>query len=225
MQLGEAHQSGDRHVDGGANDACRGGLDRKTGWTLAEQARDLSPDGMQRLLRWADWDIDAVRDEVRDYVIEHLGDPQGVLIIDDNGFLKKGVNPAGVARQYSGTAGRVGGCQIGVFLAYRSSRGHALIDRQLYWPAAWTDDRDRCRAAGVPDEVGFATKVETARQMLARAFVAGCLAAWVAMDEAFGQSKSLRVWLEGTRPAAGGGDPLPRTGRRRTRAAWWRARG
>ncbi|WP_083888780.1 IS701 family transposase [Actinoplanes missouriensis] len=172
------------------------GLDRKNGWTLAEQAGDLSPDGMQRLLRWADWDIDAVRDEVRDYVIEHLGDPNGVLIIDDTGFLKKGVKSAGVARQYSGTAGRIENCQVGVFLAYRSTRGHALIDRQLYLPAAWTDDRDRCRAAGIPDEVGFATKIEMARQMLQRAFTAGVAAAWVTMDEAYGQSKALRVWLE-----------------------------
>jgi SRSO17 transposase len=172
------------------------GLDRKNGWTLAEQAGDLSPDGMQRLLRWADWDIDAVRDEVRDYVIEHLGDPDGVLIIDDTGFLKKGVKSAGVARQYSGTAGRIENCQIGVFLAYRSARGHALIDRQLYLPAAWTEDRDRCQAAGIPDEVGFATKTEMARQMLARVFAAGVPAAWVTMDEAYGQSKSLRVWLE-----------------------------
>jgi SRSO17 transposase len=103
------------------------GLDRKNGWTLAEQAGDLSPDGMQRLLRWADWDIDAVREEVRDYVIEHLGDPNGVLIIDDTGFLKKGVKSAGVARQYSGTAGRIENCQIGVFLAYRSTRGPGLL--------------------------------------------------------------------------------------------------
>ena len=103
---------------------------------------------------------------------------------------------AGVARQYSGTAGRIENCQVGVFLAYRSSRGHALIDRQLYLPQAWTEDRDRCRAAGIPDEVGFATKVEMARAMLARAFAAGVPAGWVTMDEAYGQSKSLRVWLE-----------------------------
>ena len=172
------------------------GLDRTNGWTLAEQAGDVSPDGMQRLLRWADWDIDAVRDDLRDYVLEHLGDPQGVLIIDDTGFVKKGVKSAGVARQYSGTAGRVENCQVGVFMAYRSSKGHALIDRQLYLPAAWTDDRDRCQAAGVPDEVGFATKVQMARAMLARAFAAGVPAGWVTMDEAYGQSKSLRVFME-----------------------------
>ncbi|AGL19253.1 transposase [Actinoplanes sp. N902-109] len=172
------------------------GLDRANGWTVAEQAGYISPDGMQRLLRWADWDVEAVRDDVRDYVTEHLGDPQGVLIIDDTGCLKKGVKSAGVARQYSGTAGRIENCQVGVFMAYRSSKGHALIDRQLYLPQAWTDDRDRCRAAGIPDEIEFATKVQMARQMLARAFAAGVPAGWVTMDEAYGQSKSLRVWME-----------------------------
>ncbi|KXK60122.1 DDE endonuclease [Micromonospora rosaria] len=172
------------------------GVDRKNGWTLAEQAGDVSPDGMQRLLRWADWDVDAVRDDVRDYVVEHLGDPTGVLIVDDTGFLKKGTRSAGVQRQYSGTAGRTENCQVGVFLAYRSSKGHALIDRQLYLPTSWTDDRDRCRAAGIPDEVEFATKVQMARTMLARALDAGVPVGWVTMDEAYGQSKSLRVWLE-----------------------------
>lgn len=150
------------------------GLGRKNGWTLAEQAGDVSPDGMQRLLRWADWDVDAVRDDVRDYVVEHLGDPAGVLIVDDTGFLKKGTRSAGVQRQYSGTAGRTENCQVGTFLAYRSSKGHALIDRQLYLPASWTDDRDRCRAAGIPDDVEFATKVQMARQMLARALDPVC---------------------------------------------------
>ncbi|WP_435819224.1 IS701 family transposase [Micromonospora ureilytica] len=172
------------------------GLGRKNGWTLAEQAGDVSPDGMQRLLRWADWDVDAVRDDVRDYVVEHLGDPAGVLIVDDTGFLKKGTRSAGVQRQYSGTAGRTENCQVGTFLAYRSAKGHALIDRQLYLPASWTDDRDRCRAAGIPDEVQFATKVQMAREMLARALDAGAPVGWVTMDEAYGQSKSLRVWLE-----------------------------
>ncbi|MEU8214123.1 IS701 family transposase [Micromonospora sp. NPDC049044] len=172
------------------------GLGRKNGWTLAEQAGDVSPDGMQRLLRWADWDVDAVRDDVRDYVVEHLGDPAGVLIVDDTGFLKKGSRSAGVQRQYSGTAGRTENCQVGAFLAYRSAKGHALIDRQLYLPASWTDDRDRCRAAGIPDEVQFATKVQMARDMLGRALDAGVPVGWVTMDEAYGQSKSLRVWLE-----------------------------
>jgi SRSO17 transposase len=197
------------------------GLDRKNGWTLAEQAGDVSPDGMQRLLRRADWDVDAVRDEVRDYVIEHLGDPRGVLIIDDTGFLKKGVKSAGVQRQYSGTAGRIENCQIGVFLAYRSERGHALIDRQLYLPAAWTGDRDRCRAAGIPDEVGFATKIEMARQMLERAFEAGVPTAWVTMDEVYGQARSLRAWLQDHDQAyvvaTRCNDEVPATGRGRVR--------
>ncbi|MDH6462897.1 hypothetical protein M2302_003082 [Micromonospora sp. A200] len=172
------------------------GLGRKNGWTLAEQAGDVSPDGMQRLLRWADWDVEAVRDDVRDYVVEHLGDPAGVLIVDDTGFLKKGTRSAGVQRQYSGTAGRTENCQVGVFVAYRSAEGRALIDRQLYLPASWTDDRDRCRAAGIPDEVEFATKVQMARQMLARALDAEVPVGWVTMDEAYGQSKSLRLWWE-----------------------------
>jgi SRSO17 transposase len=115
-------------------------LDRTNGWTLAEQAGDISPDGMQRLLRWADWDVDAVCDDVRDYVIEHLGDPNGVLIIDDTGFLKKGVKSAGVARQYSGAAGRVENCQIGVFMADRSARGHG-VDRPATVSAAGLDRR------------------------------------------------------------------------------------
>jgi SRSO17 transposase len=107
------------------------GLERKNGWTLAEPAGEVAPDGMQRLLRRADWDIDGVRDDVRDYVIERLGEREGVLIVDDIGFLKKGTRSAGVQRQYSGTAGRIENCQIGVFLAYASAAGHALIDRVL----------------------------------------------------------------------------------------------
>jgi SRSO17 transposase len=149
------------------------GLERKNGWTLAERAGEVSPDGMQRLLRRADWDVDGVRDDVRSYVVERLGGPDAVLVVDDSGFLKKGTRSAGVQRQYSGTAGRVENCQVGVFLAYASAAGHALIDRELYMPASWTDDRDRCRAAGIPDEVDFATKPVLAQQMLARAFAAG----------------------------------------------------
>lgn len=172
------------------------GLERKNGWTIAEQAGEVSPDGMQRLLRRADWDVDGVRDDVRDYVIEQLGEPHGVLIVDETGFLKKGTRSAGVQRQYSGTAGRTENCQIGTFLAYTSSGGHALIDRELYLPASWTDDRDRCRAAGVPDEVGFATKPQQAQAMLARAFDAGVPFSWVTGDEAYGQAPYLRDWLE-----------------------------
>src|ERR1700716_3299693 len=172
------------------------GLERKNGWTLAERAGERSPDGMQRLLRWADWDIDGVRDDVREYVVECLGDPGGVLVLDDTGFLKKGTRSAGVQRQYCGTAGRVENCQIGTFLAYASSRGHALIDRGLYLPEPWIADRDRCRAAGIPDEVGFATEPRQAMVMLSRAFVAGVPFAWVTADEAYGQVKCLRVWRD-----------------------------
>lgn len=172
------------------------GLERKNGWTLAERAGEGSPDGMQRLLRWADWDIDGVRDDVREYTLERLGDPGGVLILDDTGFLKKGVRSAGVQRQYSGTAGRVENCQIGVFLAYAGPRGHALIDRELYVPESWTADRGRCRAAGIPDEVEFATKPRQAMAMLERAISASVPFGWVTADEAYGQVKYFRVWLE-----------------------------
>ena len=172
------------------------GLERKNGWTLAERAGEVSPDGMQRLLRRADWDVDGVRDDVRDYVVEHLGDPQGVLIGDETGFLKKGTRSAGVQRQYSGTAGRTENCQIGTFLAYASVHGHALIDRELYLPESWTQDRDRCRAADVPDEVEFATKPRQLIAMLARALAAGVPFAWVTADEVYGQAGYLRDWLE-----------------------------
>lgn len=172
------------------------GLERKNGWTLAERAGEVSPDGMQRLLRRADWDVDGVRDDVRDYVIEHLGDREGVLIADDTGFLKKGTRSAGVQRQYSGTAGRTENCQVGTFLAYASARGHALVDRELYLPQSWTGDRDRCQLAGIPDDVEFTTKPRLAQRMLARAIDAGVPFAWFTADEAFGQVKYLRVWLE-----------------------------
>lgn len=172
------------------------GLERKNGWTLAERAGETSPDGMQRLLRWADWDVDGVRDDLRDYVIEQLGEPDGVLIADETGFLKKGTRSAGVQRQYSGTAGRTENCQIGVFLAYSSSRGHALIDRELYLPRSWTDDRDRCRAAGIPDEAQFATKARLAQRLLQRALDAGVPFSWFTADEVYGQAKYLRSWLE-----------------------------
>lgn len=172
------------------------GLERKNGWTLAEQAGEVSPDGMQRLLRRAEWDVDGVRDDVRDYVVEHLGSPEGVLIVDETGFLKKGTRSAGVQRQYSGTAGRIENSQVGTFLAYASPRGHALIDRELYLPQSWTQDRERCRAAGVPDDVEFATKPQQAMAMLERSFDAGVPFAWVTGDEAYGQVSYLRVWLE-----------------------------
>ena len=172
------------------------GLDRRNGWTIAEHAGQLSPDGMQRLLRTADWDVEGVRDDLRDLVVEHLGDPDAVLVIDDTGFLKKGVRSAGVQRQYSGTAGRTENCQIGVFAAYAAAAGHALIDRQLYLPQSWTDDRARCRAAGIPDQVEFTTKPRMAIAMIQRAIDAGVPFGWVTADEAYGRAKYLRTWLE-----------------------------
>src|SRR5271169_1969994 len=171
--------------------------ERKNGWTIAEFAGDATPDGMQRLLNFYSWSADDVRDDLREYVAAELGDPGGVLVCDETGFLKKGTKSAGVQRQYSGTAGRVENCQLGVFLAYAvPGGGRALIDRELYLPQSWTDDRDRCRAAGVGDDVGFATKPELARQMIARAIDAGVPFAWVAADEAYGQNTPLRDWLE-----------------------------
>ncbi len=170
-------------------------LERKNGWTLAEAAGEVSPDGMQRLLRTADWNADAVRDELRAYVVERLG-PGGVLIVDETGFVKKGTGSAGVARQYTGTTGKIDNCQVGVFCAYATPAGRALMDRELDLPKAWTDDRDRARAAGIGDDVGFATKPELARRMLTRALDAGVPAGWLTADEIYGQDKRLRVWCE-----------------------------
>jgi len=174
-------------------------LAAKNGWTLAEAAGDATPDGMQRLLNRAAWDDDGVRDDVRGYVVRHLGAADGVLVVDETGFVKKGVKSAGVQRQYPGTAGRVENCQLGVFCAYATGRGRALIDRELYLPRSWTEERDRCREAGVPGDVQFATKPELARQMLGRALDAGVPAAWVTADEAYGKDHKFRGWLEGRR--------------------------
>ncbi len=176
-----------------------GPVERRTGWHLAEQLGERSPDGVQRLLRTARWDAEAVRDDLRAYAVEHLGDERAVLVLDETGFLKKGTKSVGVARQYSGTAGRIENCQVGVFLAYASPRGHAFVDRALYLPKAWAEDAARRADAGVPPEVGFATKGELARAMLARAFAAQVPAAWVAGDEIYGNDGGLRGWLEAER--------------------------
>jgi SRSO17 transposase len=171
-------------------------VERKNSWTLAERAGEANPDGMQRLLAAADWDADAVRDDLREYVVEHLGDPAAVLVVDETGFLKKGTKSAGVARQYSGTAGRIENCQIGVFLGYASPAGRTFLDRELYLPKAWSEDRGRCREAGVPDEVDFATKPALAIGMLTRALDAAVPAGWVTADEVYGQHYRLRAILE-----------------------------
>jgi len=170
-------------------------VERKNSWTLAERAGEASPDGMQRLLMSADWDADLVRDDVREYVVEHLGDPGGVLVVDETGFLKKGTKSAGVARQYSGTAGRIENAQVGVFLAYATALGRTFLDRELYLPAAWTADRERCAQAGIGDRVQFATKPELAMAMLTRAMDAGVPARWVTGDEVYGQQPRLRTML------------------------------
>jgi SRSO17 transposase len=171
-------------------------VERKNGWQLAEHLGESGPQGVQRLLNAADWDVDAVRDDLRTYVVEYLGDPAGVLIVDETGFIKKGTKSVGVARQYSGTAGKRENCQIGVFLGYASSHGRAFLDRELYLPREWTDDRERRHEAGVPEEVEFATKPELARRMLERAFAAGVPGAWVTGDEIYGNDPDLRHWLE-----------------------------
>src|SRR5919106_1231846 len=146
---------------------------RKNGWQHAGHAGERTPDGMQRLLATADWDPDLVRDDLRAYVVEQLGDPDAVLVADETGFLKKGTTSVGVQRQYSGTAGKVDNCQLGVFLAYASPKGRAMIDRELYLPESWTDDAPRCHAARIPEQVEFRTKPQLARVMLARALDAG----------------------------------------------------
>lgn len=171
--------------------------ERKNGWTLAEFAGDTGPQGMQRLLNFYAWDTDGLRDDVRAAVADRLGDArEGVLIVDETGFLKKGTKSAGVARQYSGTAGRIENSQIGVFLAYASAHGRALIDRELYLPKGWIADRERCRQAGIGDDVEFATKPSLARRMIARAVDACVPFAWVTADEAYGPDTGLRMWLE-----------------------------
>jgi SRSO17 transposase len=170
--------------------------ERKNGWQLAEHLGEATPDGVQHLLARADWDADAVRDDLTDYVRHHLGGPDGVLIVDETGFLKKGAKSCGVARQYTGTAGRIENAQVGVFLAYATATGHTLIDRALYLPREWTDDRDRCDAAGVPRAVAFATKPRLAERMLSRAWERGVTAAWVTGDAVYGHDGKFRRFLE-----------------------------
>lgn len=173
------------------------GLERKNCWSLAEHAGHRRPDAMQRLLRSARWDADAIRDDLRGLVVEHLGHSDGVLIVDETGFLKKGVHSAGVQRQYSGTAGRIENCQIGVFLAYASPHGRALIDRRLYLPKdTWCANEQRRRQAGIPEQTAFATKPQLAREMIVAALDAGTPADWVTADEVYGQDPTLRTELE-----------------------------
>ena len=171
-------------------------VERKNGWQLAEQAGDATPDGVQRLLYNYRWDADLVRDDLKSYVTRYLGDADAVLVVDETGFLKKGEKSVGVQRQYSGTAGRIENCQVGVFLAYASANGRTLLDRELYLPQVWADDWERRREAGVPVEVAFQTKPQLAQLMLERAVESGVPFGWVAGDEVYGSDRNLRLWLE-----------------------------
>jgi SRSO17 transposase len=156
--------------------------ERTPSWQVAEICGELTPYGFQYLLARADWDADAVRDELRTDGIQHLGDPNGVLVLDETGFLKKGRHSAGVARQYSGTVGTVENCQSGVLLGYAGQLGHTLVDRELSGPKEWTNDRERSRQAGIPADRPVATTPQLARQMRICAFAAGVPAKWVTGD-------------------------------------------
>jgi SRSO17 transposase len=171
-------------------------IPRKNCWQIAEQTKQAQPYGMQRLLSSAVWDCDGVRDDIRAYVLEQLGTTDAVGILDESGFPKRGKKSAGVKKQHCGTTGRVENCQVGVFLSYACARGHAIIDRDLYLPEDWLDDRERCREAGIADTVQFYPKWELALHMLQRAREAGLIFQWVVADTVYGQAVELRIWLE-----------------------------
>src|SRR5436305_12265062 len=167
-------------------DGLLGNEPRKTGWMRAEAAGDPGPWRQQAILGRGQWDADALRDIVREYALETLADEDPVLIIDESGFLKQGKASCGVARQYTGSAGKITNCQIGVFAAYVSRHGHAFIDRALYLPEEWTDEPARLKAAHVPSDVSFATKPKIAAEMIERALAAGVPFRWVAADSVYG---------------------------------------
>ncbi len=171
-------------------------IERKNGWHLAEHAGEARPDGIQRLLNSAVWDADLVRDDLRSYILEHLGDQEAILVIDETSFRKRGKKSAGVKQQYCGTTGRVENCQVGVFLSYVSSKGHTLIDRELYLPKEWIDDPGRRREAGIPEAIVFRTKCELAQQMIERLWKAKIPFDWVVADSVYGGNLDLRLWLE-----------------------------
>ncbi|GLW74687.1 transposase [Kitasatospora phosalacinea] len=171
-------------------------LPRKNCWTIAEHAGDASPAGMQHLLSRASWNADQVRDDIRAFVVDHLRDEEAVLVVDETGDLKKGTASVGVQRQYTGTAGRIENSQVAVYLVYSATAGHTAIDRRLYIPRSWTQDPDRCRAAGIPDDLRFATKPALATEMIAQALDADVPAAWVTGDEVYGGDPHLSAELE-----------------------------
>jgi SRSO17 transposase len=171
-------------------------VERKNGWQLAEAVGDRTPYALQHLLGRADWDPDLVRDDLRTYVVEQLGDPAAILVVDETGVVKKGTASAGVAKQYVGCVGKIENAQVGVFLAYASPKGVAFLDRALYLPEEWTGDPARCHQAGIPDTIGFATKPRLAQAMLERVRTGGVPAAWVTADSIYGDDRRLRMWLE-----------------------------
>ena len=171
-------------------------VQRKNGWQLAEEVGEETPTNLQNFTARAKWSADEVRDDLQKYVVKHLGHEDGILVVDESGFLKKGTKSVGVKRQYSGTAGRIENCQVGVFVAYRSRAGHALIDRRLYLPKEWADDDLRRKVAKVPDSIEFATKPQLARQMLESALAAGVPAKWVTADEVYGSDRKFRRFCE-----------------------------
>jgi SRSO17 transposase len=182
-----------------ARDYLRGllsGAERKNGWQLAEVAGNTTPYGIQHLLGRANWDADALRDDLREYVLEHLGDDESVLIVDETGFIKKGDKSVGVKRQYTGTVGKTENCQVGVFVAYASEQGQAFIDRELYLPEEWAHDQERRKRTAVPEGIGMRTKPELAKEMLRRALDAGVKAAWVVADSVYGDTRRLGMFLE-----------------------------
>jgi SRSO17 transposase len=211
----EPRQQAGRYLEG-----LLGRIERKNGWQLAEAIGDARPWRTQRVLSHVLWDEEAARDLCREHVVGRLGDAEAVLVVDETGFVKKGRHSAGVARQYSGTAGRIENSQVGVFLAYAGRKGHALVDRRLYLPESWAGDMERRRAAKVPDDVAFQTKPEIAREMIARALDADVPCAWVLGDAVYGSDRQLRLMLEGREQpyllairsndpvrVAGGGEP------------------
>lgn len=196
-RLGPAFGRAETRASAGAFiDGLLSGAERKTGWMLAEEAGLDRPFRIQSLLGRSAWSADALRMLVQDYAMAAVGDKDGVLVVDETGFLKKGSHSVGVGRQYSGTAGRIENCQVGVFLGYASRYGHTLIDRRLYLPKTWAEDSERRRKASVPEDVVFATKPVMAREMIAAALDAGISCAWVLADALYGSDYKLRRMLE-----------------------------
>src|SRR5919201_6925603 len=177
-----------------------GPVERKNGWQVAEAVGEADPQGIQRLLRVARWDADAVRDELIRFVAEQFGDADGIFVVDETGFVKKGTKSVGVQRQYTGTVGKTENCQVGVFLTYVGPQGHAFLDRRLYLPQGWTDDAERRTEAAVPETVTFQTKPDQAWAMLEHAWAVGVSGRWVTGDTVYGQDPTLRERLDGVAP-------------------------